>query len=116
MILVVDDETAIAEVIGSVLEDEGYAVATATDGESALEILRDQTSPPCLAILDLMMPGMNGWELREAMLADPALSAVPVVILSAFTAGDMGGLRSVAVIQKPFQLDQIVELAALHCT
>ena len=116
MILVVDDETAIAEVIGSVLEDEGYSVATATDGEEALEILRERASPPCLAILDLMMPGMNGWELRRAMLADPELSAVPVVILSAYTAGDMAGLRSVAVVQKPFQLDQIVELAALHCS
>lgn len=116
MILVVDDEAAIAEVIGSVLQDEGYAVATASDGEAALEFLRGRSSPPCLAILDLMMPGMNGWELREAMLADPLLSAVPVVILSAFTAGDMGSLRSVAVIQKPFQLDHIVELAALHCS
>lgn len=115
MILVVDDEPAIAEVIGSVLQDEGYSVATAPDGEAALAILRDGATHPCLAFLDLMMPGMNGWELREAMLADPALASVPVVILSAFTAGDMGSLRSVAVIQKPFQLDQIVDLAARHC-
>ena len=116
MILVVDDEAAIVEVIGSVLEDEGYTVATAADGEAALDILREATARPCLAFLDLMMPGMNGWELREAMLADPSLASVPVVILSAFTAGDMGSLHSVAVIQKPFQLEQIVELAALHCS
>ena len=115
MILVVDDEAAIAEVIGSVLEDEGYAVTTATDGEGALEILRRQSSPPCMAILDLMMPGMNGWELREEMLRDPVLRAVPVVILSAFTAGDMGSLQSVAVVPKPFDLAQIVHLAGLHC-
>lgn len=115
MILVVDDETAIAEVIGSVLQDEGYAVATAADGTAALEILRDQSGPPCLAILDLMMPGMNGWELREAMLADPTLSSIPVVILSALDAADMQNLRSVAVVQKPFRLSEIVELAALHC-
>lgn len=115
MILVVDDEAAIAEVIGSVLEDEGYTVATVADGEAALALLRDGASRPCLAFLDLMMPGMNGWELREAMLADPSLASVPVVILSAFTAGDMGSLRSVAVIQKPFQLERIVELADRHC-
>ena len=115
MILIVDDEPAIAEVIGSVLEDEGYAVTTAGDGQAALDLLRDGSPLPCMAFLDLMMPGMNGWELRQAMLADPALATVPVVIISAFTAGDMGSLRSVAVVQKPFQLDQIVDLAARHC-
>ena len=116
MILVVDDEPAIAEVIGSVLEDEGYTVTTAADGEAALAMLRGGSQLPCMAFLDLMMPRMNGWELRQAMLADPVLSEVPVVIISAFAAGDMGSLRSVAVVQKPFQLDQIVDLAALHCS
>ena len=116
MILVVDDEPAIAEVIGSVLEDEGYSVTTAADGVAALDVLRDASPLPCMAFLDLMMPRMNGWELRPAMLADPVLSEVPVVIISAFAAEDMGSLRSVAVVQKPFQLDQIVDLAAQHCS
>ncbi len=116
MILVVDDEPAIAEVIGSVLQDEGYPVTTAGDGREALALLRDGSPLPCMAFLDLMMPGMNGWELRQAMLADPALAEVPVVIVSAFTADDMGSLRSVAVVQKPFEIEEIVDLAALHCS
>ena len=115
MILVVEDEPAIAEVIGSVLEDEGYAVTTAADGAAALAVLRDRSPLPCIAFLDLMMPGMNGWQLRQAMLEDPVLADVPVVIVSAFAAEDVKSLRSVAVIQKPFQLDEIVALAALHC-
>ena len=114
MILVVDDEPAVAEVIGLMLEDEGHSVTTAYDGEAALAILRRGPSP-CLLFLDLMMPGMNGWELRQAMLAEPALADIPVVVVSAFVAGDMTELRPTEVIRKPFQLEQIVELAARHC-
>lgn len=114
MILIVDDEPAIAEVMGFALRDEGYDVATAHDGEAALEFLRAGPSP-CLAIMDLMMPGMNGWELRDAMLAEPELADIPVVILSAFAAGDMADLRPAAVIQKPFQLDHVLEVVARHC-
>ena len=114
MILVVDDQPAIAEIIGSVLQDEGYTVATAHDGEAALAILRRGPSP-CIAFLDLMMPGTNGWELRQAMLDDPALAGIPVVVVSAFAGGDMADLHAIAVLQKPFQLDDVVELAARHC-
>lgn len=116
MILVVDDEPAIAEVVGSVLEDEGYEVATAADGEAALELLH-AGPPPCLAIVDLMMPRMNGWQLRGAMLAEPELAEIPVVILSAHAGGggDVAELRPAAVIEKPFQLDRILEVVARHC-
>ena len=88
MILVVDDEPAMVEVIRSVLQDEGHAVATAPDGLAALEYLRDAPAP-CSAILDLMMPRMNGLELRAAMLAEPSMADIPVAIVSAFADGDM---------------------------
>lgn len=114
MILVVDDEPAIVEAISSVLEDEGHAVATAHDGLAALDLLRDGLRP-CLTILDLMMPRMNGWELRESMLADPALADLPVAVVSALGLTEMRQLRLSAVIAKPFRLDQIVQLADRHC-
>ena len=89
MILVVDDEAAIAEVIGSVLQDEGYTVATAADGGAAFEILRDWNSPPCLAILDLMMPGMNGSAFLRILRNDQRRKYLPVVVLSALASGDL---------------------------
>lgn len=114
MILVVDDEPSLVEAISSVLEDEGYSVTTARDGLAALHALHDGLRP-CLAILDLMMPTMSGWELRAAMLADPALADIPVAIVSAFARGEMNMLRPTAIIQKPFELREIVELADRYC-
>lgn len=114
MILIVDDEPALVEAISSVLEDEGHAVTIAADGRAALGLLRDGLRP-CLAILDLMMPHMDGWELRETMLADPSLADIPVAVVSALARGEMRQLRPVAVIKKPFALTQIVELANRHC-
>lgn len=114
MILVVDDEPSLIEVISSVLEDQGYSVTTAADGREALRALHDGLRP-CLAILDLMMPAMSGWELRAAMLADPKLADIPVAIVSAFAGGEMSTLQPSAVLQKPFELSQIVELADRYC-
>jgi CheY-like chemotaxis protein len=115
VILVVDDEPSLVEAISSVLEDEGYAVATAPDGLAALRALHDGLRP-CLAILDLMMPNMSGWELRAAMLADPTLADIPVAICSAYTrGGEVGTLQASAVLQKPFELKDILEIADRYC-
>ncbi len=114
MILVVDDEPSLVEAISEVLEDEGYAVSTARDGITALRALHDGLRP-CLAILDLMMPTMSGWELRAAMLSDPKLADIPVAIVSAFARGEMSTLRPTAVVQKPFELREIVALADRFC-
>jgi two-component system, chemotaxis family, chemotaxis protein CheY len=114
MILVVDDEEALASVIAGVLEDEGHTVQVVHDGASALTRMREDPRP-CLAFLDLMMPGITGWDVRRAMLADPTLSAIPVAIVSAFVVGEVAELQPAAVVQKPFSLDRIVEIAESHC-
>ncbi len=80
-LMVVDDDTEIREVVEAVLVAEGYAVATASDGAEALRQLRSG-SRPCLILLDLRMPGMDGREFRERTVADPDLHDIPVVILS----------------------------------
>lgn len=114
MILVVDDEPSLVEAICSVLEDEGYSVTSARDGLAALRALHDGLRP-CLAILDLMMPIMSGWELRAAMLADPALADIPVAIASAYTRGEMETLQPQAILQKPFDLSELIQLAERYC-
>src|SRR5436309_3349023 len=80
-ILVVDDDVDIRTIIRLVLELHGYRVMDAGDGKEALLRLR-QGQLPCLILLDLMMPGMNGWQFRHAQENDLALAQIPVVVLS----------------------------------
>lgn len=77
-ILVVDDEAQITELITSYLEREGYQVATAADGEEALEVYRKEQ--PDLILLDLMLPKLNGYEVCREIRAQ---SRVPIIMLTA---------------------------------
>ena len=79
-VLVVDDD-ALRELAVRVLTEHGCTVRSARDGQEALLALRAKA--PGLVLLDLMMPNMDGFQLLEAMRAEPALAAIPVVVLSA---------------------------------
>jgi CheY-like chemotaxis protein len=117
-ILVVDDEAFIRMYLEEVLGDEGHEVRSAAEGAAALAILRDGGTLPDLILLDLMMPGMNGWEFRAEQVRDPLLAAIPVVLLSG--AGDVQAearrLGARGFVTKPFLpfqlLSAIAELAA----
>src|SRR4051812_39456009 len=80
-ILIVEDDTELRETLGEILQEEGYHVAGVGNGREALDHLR-QSDPPCLILLDLMMPVMSGWEFRDQQRQDPDLAGVPVAILS----------------------------------
>ncbi|HWP18357.1 MAG TPA: response regulator [Burkholderiaceae bacterium] len=82
-ILVVDDELANAEVLSLILEDEGYRVFCASNGQQGLERLAQVR--PDLVILDYMMPIMNGAEMARAMRADPATSGIPILMNSSLS-------------------------------
>ncbi len=110
-ILVVDDDQAIRETLSEVLEDEGYAVASAENGLDAIHYLRSQ-DPPSLILLDLMMPVMNGWQFRDEQLRDPSLKTIPVVVISADN-GVREKAASIAVdhyMRKPIDLEELLEL------
>jgi two-component system chemotaxis response regulator CheY len=81
-ILIVDDDIDIRRSLSDFLEDEGYAVTAAPNGRIALDLLRGGVRPAVI-LLDLMMPGMDGWDFRQAQLEDPALASVPVVVVTA---------------------------------
>lgn len=113
-ILVVEDDVDIRETLSEYLEELGYRVKSASHGAEALATLQ-RDGPPCLILLDLMMPVMDGYQFRAAQLANRALAEVPVVVLSAGSNVRAGELRSVAVLQKPMDLDQLTALVAQHC-
>jgi CheY-like chemotaxis protein len=107
-VLVVEDDAAIAELMRGILEDEGYHVLAASDGLAALEQLRRQRCD--LVIADLMMPVMDGRDLRRALEATPAIPVVLMTAASQITAEDRRLFS--AVLQKPFDLDDVLALAA----
>ena len=113
-ILIVDDDEDIRLALAEALEDEGYQVRTAANGKEALALLRS-SPPPCLILLDLMMPVMNGWEFREQQLGDPALAEIPVYVISA--AGNVAGapVPKDRFIAKPIMLEHLLNLVEQAC-
>jgi CheY-like chemotaxis protein len=105
-ILIVDDDRDIRETLGMILEDEGYCVGMAADGRAALEHMHAEGAPSVI-LLDLMMPGMNGWEFLEHKRVDPELAPVPVVVLSASSAADALPGPS-ARLRKPVDYDRLL--------
>jgi CheY-like chemotaxis protein len=117
-VLVVEDDDDIRESIVSVLEEEGYAVEQAAHGADALEVLRrDGIQLPCVIVLDLMMPVMNGWDFRARLLEDVRLASIPVVCLSgdARVAEKAAKLECAAAISKPVSLIDLLALVARFC-
>ncbi len=80
-ILIVDDERANRQLLEVMLGAEGYALDTATSGAEALAMVAQR--PPDLIVLDIMMPGMNGYQVAAKIKDDPASAHIPIVILSA---------------------------------
>ena len=106
-ILVVDDDHALRDFIRLVLEDAGYEVVEATEGVAALDVMRQ--FQPRLILLDMRMPGMNGWEFVNA-LHEAERPIPPIVMMTAghdpkAKASEIGADRWLA---KPFDLDQLV--------
>ena len=79
-VLVVDDSATIRAVLGRMLEVDGYEVARAADGESALDMARAE--PPALIFLDIVLPGMNGFSVLRSLRHDPATQHIPIVMIS----------------------------------
>lgn len=112
-VLVVDDEPMVRETLGHVLEDEGYVVDLAVDGETALE--RVHEARPDAILLDLMMPGMNGRQFLMALRENPAFQTVPVLIMTAVHGLNVNlqTLGASEVVEKPFNIDELLNKVAL---
>jgi CheY-like chemotaxis protein len=119
MILLVEDEAAIRQSMREVLEDEGYPVAEAANGQEALDFLRSHETVPCLVLLDLMMPVMSGFDFLDIVKDDPALSAVSILIVSAAAKDRIDQAfktsRAVGVIPKPVQLKPLLKAVEQYC-
>jgi len=115
LVQVVEDDPDVGEILEMILDAEGYGVLRARNGREALEQLREAT--PDLILLDLMMPGMNGWEFRAAQLRDEALARIPVVVMTGAgnDAAKVEELKADAYVRKPVELDELLRVVGDHC-
>ncbi len=116
-LLVVDDEDDIREALASIIRQEGYAVDEAADGRAALEYMRSSRTKPCVVLLDLMMPVMNGWDLVGDMSQDEGLRSIPVVLITADARGASSDPRtsSLPLMSKPLDLRRLMDVVERYC-
>lgn len=109
-ILVVDDDKSIVKVVRGYLEQAGFGVQIAYDGETALHLLRSER--PDLLVLDLMLPDRDGWDITRIIRSDSALASMPIIMLTARVedTDKIVGLELGAddYITKPFNAREVV--------
>jgi CheY-like chemotaxis protein len=115
-ILVVEDDADVRVALCELLEDEGYRVRYAEDGRIALEHLVRHEAP-CLILLDLMMPNLDGYEFRVHQQKNPTIAHIPVVVATAHgkvtqKARDLGLLEW---IRKPFEHAELLAIVEKYC-
>lgn len=108
-ILLVDDDESICEFVRMALHDAGYEVATAANGQVALELL--PSFSPGLILLDMRMPHMDGWQFSRAYREAPGPHAPIVVVTAARDAAQSAfEIRADAHLAKPFRLTDLIEI------
>ena len=115
-VLVIDDDREVRESLRTLLQLDGYKVKTARDGQHALEQLRGGLRP-CIILLDLMMPAMDGQHFRAEQLRDPQFAHIPVVVLSGHydPQQNAASLGAAAYLRKPADINMVLRLIEAHC-
>ena len=114
-ILVLEDDEGIRESLCLALELEGYSVKARTNGAEGLRAL-SEAPLPCLILLDLMMPVMDGWSFVEALRRNLSLASIPIVVVSAFSDKTDGMPLVRNVLRKPVDLGMLLHVVRQYCT
>jgi CheY-like chemotaxis protein len=116
-VLVVEDDPALREVYAEVLGTEGYPVRLAANGHEALTLLSTHGDLPCVVLLDLRMPVMDGWELVTRLRESDAWRELPIVVVAAHykVADEARRIGAVAWLQKPVRVDRLLATVRALC-
>jgi CheY-like chemotaxis protein len=117
LVLIVEDDADIRDAVQDALTRRGYRVEGLGDGRAALDYLQRTAERPCLILLDLTMPRMSGGELIAELDRDPALAAIPVVVLSAMPRLEAHpqAARWAGILAKPVKLETLIAAVARFC-
>jgi CheY-like chemotaxis protein len=114
-ILVVDDDPDIRESLREVLEDEGYEVRCVGNGRDALDFLKAASPQPCVILLDLMMPVMDGWQFRREQKQIAEIADIPLVVITA-TGKRPVLIDAAELVMKPLDLNRLFEAIERYCS
>jgi CheY-like chemotaxis protein len=113
-VLIVDDDDGVSRMFELFLRSHGYNTVTARNGQEALDRMRARR--PCLVLLDVQMPVMDGWQFRSQQLREPALAKVPVLCLTAlFHAEDVAQRMGVCCLRKPADFPSVLQHVVAAC-
>ena len=113
-VFVVEDDVDTRDMLGRFLELEGFNVEVASNGKQALERLNAGVHP-CVILLDLMMPVMDGWQFRRAQARDKQLAEIPVIVVSAAGRERISEVDADAYLSKPVDLEQLLDRVNQYC-
>ena len=114
-VLIVEDQADLREMMAQMLTLEGFDAETATDGIDALGKLLGTGPQPHIILLDMMMPRMDGWTFVDHQTNHPGIAAIPVIVLSAAPRSQLQDVRAVAVLQKPLNFDNLLDILRANC-
>lgn len=116
-VLIVEDSVDLQMLIGEFLESEGFSVSYATNGQEALNTLKSSMSLPCMILLDIMMPVMDGLQFREHQIKDAAISKIPVVVMTADAniKNKLNSLHIKEYFSKPLNMDALLTKVQHYC-
>jgi CheY-like chemotaxis protein len=113
-VFVVEDDHDTRDMLGRFLELEGFQVEVAANGRQALDRLNAGVLP-CVIVLDLMMPVMDGWQFRRQQVLDSEIADIPVIVVSAAGKDRMAGIDANGYLAKPVDLEQLLEQVSQYC-
>lgn len=115
-VLVVEDNQDMRDTLVEFLQTFGYPAIGAEHGQDALDKLKGMDSNPCIILLDLMMPVMDGRSFRQEQLKQPEVAGIPVVVISAYdVVPHIQELQAAAYLRKPLDLTELMRIVNQHC-
>lgn len=113
-VLVIEDAEEIRQILKLAIEMQGYSVIEASNGQEGLDMLENGTLP-CLILLDLMMPVMDGWTFSEKISEDERLNKIPLFVVSAYSDRVKSVKHLNGFMKKPVQLSDLLKVVSTYC-
>lgn len=114
-ILIIEDDEDIRDLMKAMLEAEGYHPFTASNGEEGFTVL-SEISKPCMILLDMMMPIMDGWTFSDEIKKNSKYQNIPLLAVTAFAEQITAKEKFIGVLKKPVRLESLLNLVKQHCS